>query len=163
MSPAWVLGFAAAGSLLVWIAFVASATLTTRAAQPEPISAALELGGDEPPAIVNFLTNGWKSRGEAVPATLVDLAARKVVSFEQSAPDRFQVRLGEGAVQRSDLTAYERQVLEAVDELASGGVVPCEALTTGTEQQSKKWYKRFATSVAKDARRRGLSRPRWGR
>jgi hypothetical protein len=66
-------------------------------------------------------------------------------------------------MQRSDLTAYERQVLEAVDQLASDGVVPCEALTTGTEQQSNKWYKRFATSVVKDARRRGLSRPRWGR
>jgi hypothetical protein len=163
MSTAWVLGFAAGGSLVVWIAFVAAATFVTRAAQPEPLPAALELGGDEPPAIVNFLTNGWRSRGEAVPATLVDLAARKVVSFEQTEPDRFQVRLRPDAMQRSDVTAYERQVLEAVDQLASDGVVPCEALTTGTEQQSNKWYKRFATSVVKDARRRGLSRPRWGR
>ena len=79
MSATWVLGLAAGGSLVVWIAFVAAATFVTRAAQPEPLPAALELGGDEPPAIVNFLTNGWKSRGEAVPATLVDLAARKVV------------------------------------------------------------------------------------
>ena len=163
MSTAWQLGLATAASLAVWITTVAVAAFATRAHNPEAQPAALELGGDEPPAVVNLLTNGWKVRGEAVPATLVDLGARKVVSFEQTAPDRFQVRVAAGAMQRTDLTAYEHQVLKAVDELASDGVVPCEALTTGTEDQSDRWYKRFNASVAKDARRRELSRPRWGR
>jgi hypothetical protein len=153
---------AASASLAAWIALVAFAAFATRARDPEAQPAALELGGDEPPAVVNLLTNGWKVRGEAVPATLVDLAARKVVSFEQTEPDRFQVRVtNDGAA--AALADYERQVLDAVTELASNGVVPCEALTTGTEQQSRRWYARFNGRVTRDARQRGLSRPRWGR
>jgi hypothetical protein len=153
---------AASLSLAAWIVLLTLAAIATRARDPEAQPAALELGGEEPPAVANLLTNGWKVRGEAVPATLVDLAARKVVSFEQTAPDRFQVRVATGAAS-TDLADYERQVLEAVSELASNGVVPCEALTTGTEQQSRRWYARFYGRVTHDARQRGLSRPRWGR
>jgi hypothetical protein len=153
---------AAGASLAAWIAVVALAAFATRARDPEAQPAALELGGDEPPAIVNLLTNGWKVRGEAVPATLVDLAARKVVSFEQTDTDRFQVRIANDASD-ADLMDYERQVLDAVSELASNGVVPCEALSTGTEQQSRRWYARFNGRVTRDARNRGLSRARWGR
>jgi hypothetical protein len=54
-------------------------------------------------------------------------------------------------------------VLDHVRRLAVDGVVPCEALTTGPEEQSRGWWKAFAKEVTADARRRGLSRPRWGR
>src|SRR5205807_4071964 len=65
--------------------------------------------------------------------------------------------------QAPGLTPYEKQVYEHVRGLASGGVVPCEALTTGPQDESSRWWKRFRTSVSTDARDRGLSRPRWAR
>ncbi|MGH9266368.1 MAG: hypothetical protein ACRD1D_16915, partial [Acidimicrobiales bacterium] len=38
-----------------------------------------------------------------------------------------------------------------------------EALTTGPENDSKAWWKRFEGAVVDDARERGLTRPRWSR
>jgi hypothetical protein len=96
-----------------------------------------------------------------VPATLIDLAARKVVGFERTGPDAFVVRVPDR--QPAELTPYEKQVYDHVRGLASGGIVPCEALTTGPQDESSRWWKRFRTSVSTDARERGLSRPRWAR
>ncbi|MGH9184368.1 MAG: DUF2207 family protein [Acidimicrobiales bacterium] len=130
---------------------------------PDPGPAGLELGGDEPPAVVNLLANGWKLRPEALPATLVDLAARGLLAFEPAGGERFVVRLlgaGDGSVV---LATYERQVLNHVHGLASNGLVPCEALTTGPENESKSWRRSFERAVISDARARGLSQPRWGR
>ncbi len=46
---------------------------------------------------------------------------------------------------------------------SADGTVPCEALTTGPEDDSEAWWKRFQASVVEDARDRGLSRGRWSR
>jgi hypothetical protein len=63
---------------------------------------------------------------------------------------------------REQLTADEEQVLEHVRSIApADGIVPVAALTTGPEDESKRWWKRFQQSVRNDARERGLSRPRW--
>ena len=43
----------------------------------EPTSSGLEVGGDESPAIVGALTNGWRFDRSAAAATLIDLAARR--------------------------------------------------------------------------------------
>src|SRR5207248_690675 len=106
-------------------------------------------GGSESPAVAGFLVNRWEVGREAVPATLLDLAARGAVAIDQIAPDRFVCRLK--AAVPDDLTPYERQVLDHVRGLASGGVVPCEALTTGPEEQSKGWWGRFQKAVTADA------------
>ena len=119
----------------------------------------MELGGDEPPAVVNLITNGWAVGQEAVPATLLDLAARKVVAIERAGPDRYVVRVPPS--RPTGLTSYEQQVDDHVRGLESDGIVPCEALTTGPQGESKQWWKRFRTAVSDDARSRGLSRKRW--
>ena len=84
-----------------------------------------------------------------------------MVGFEHVGPDQFAVRVPDR--RPGGLTSYESQVYDHVHGLASGGVVPCEALTTGPENESKQWWKRFRTAVSEDARERGLSRPRWAR
>jgi hypothetical protein len=157
------LAAAAVVALAAWAILVAALAVATRARPPEPRPAGLEPGGEEPPAVVALLCNGWRLGGEAVPATLVDLAARKVVRFERTGPDRFEVHLTGTAAATDALAPYERQVLDHVRGLAEGGVVPCEALTTGPQDQSRRWLARFQRAVVDDARARGASRPRWSR
>src|SRR5206468_7840809 len=58
---------------------------------------------------------------------------------------------------------YEQTVLRHVRSLAVDGVVPCEALTTGTDEEAGAWRKAFDKAVVADARRRGLIQRRWSR
>src|SRR5215212_6820528 len=156
-------GIAAGVALAAWLVLLGLFAVATRARTPDPGPAALDLPGDEPPAVVAMLTDGWEVGREAVPATLIDLAARKVLAIEGVGPDRFILRLRPNA-STAGLTDYEHQVLSHVGELASAdGTVRCEALTTGPENDSNAWWKRFQASVVKDARDRGLSRGRWSK
>ena len=147
--------FAAVASCLVWLAAAGMLYLSRRPAEPFAGPTTLELSS-EPPAVANFLVHGFRVTHEAVPATLIDLAARNVVDVEWRGPAVFYVRLRR-AVDAS-LTAYERRVLEHLQEIASDGVVPAQALTTGPAAESKKWWRRFEGEVIADAQRRGLSR-----
>jgi hypothetical protein len=66
---------------------------------------------------------------DAIPATLLDLAARDYVDLDQYGPERTVCR-----VRRTDtsgLQPYERMVLEHVAGLAVEGIVLADALTTG--------------------------------
>ncbi len=92
----------------------------------------LELG-PEPPALANFLVHDFRVTAEAVPATVIDLAARNLVDIEQRGPGVFYVRVRPPG--EHGLTAYERLVLGLLVERASDGVVPAEALTTGPERR----------------------------
>jgi hypothetical protein len=156
-------GIAAGVALAAWLVLLGLFAVATRARKPDAGPEALELPGDEPPAVVAMLTDGWAVGHEAVPATLIDLAARKIVAIEGAGLDRFVVRLRPSA-STAGLTDYEQQVLRHVQNLASpDGTVPSEALTTGPEDDSAAWWKRFQASVVDDARSRGLSRSRWSK
>jgi MYXO-CTERM domain-containing protein len=126
-----------------------------------PGPATLELG-DEPPALVNLLTGGWRMTEDALSATLLDLAARDMIDLVQSGPQPEQTicRIREPAPPH--LTAYERRVYDRVAGLASGGVVPVAALARGSQAEASRWWKGFRREVIVDAQRRGLSRNRWG-
>ncbi|MGI8809566.1 MAG: DUF2207 family protein [Acidimicrobiales bacterium] len=157
-------GVAAALALAAWLALLTVLAVATRARRPDPGPEALDLPGDEPPAVVNMLVNGWELGREAVPATLLDLAARRRVAIEPAGLDRFVVRLPvtPDVAHWDDLTPYESQVLVHVHQLAGpDGTVAAEALTTGPEDRSDIWWKTFTNSVGKDVRDRGLSRDRW--
>jgi hypothetical protein len=112
--------------------------------------------GPESPAIANFLVHGFRVTDDAVPATLIDLAARNVVDIEERGPGVFYVRLREPDDVR--LTAYEGRVLEHLREHAHAGVVPAGALTTGPQQESARWRRGFVAEVVADGKSRGLSR-----
>ena len=141
----------------LWCLLVYALVLATRTRRPEPQPAGLEMGGPEPPAVVALLCHGWKLGREALPATLVDLAARKVVSFRtvQRATTKYWSRVRNHPIS----PRYEKQVLAHVRSLAHNGVVPCDALTTGPENESNRWFRRFERAVISDARARGCRDP----
>ncbi|CAN5212134.1 hypothetical protein BH20ACT13_BH20ACT13_09340 [soil metagenome] len=150
-----VLMFAAVATSAVWLAAAAVVLVRRRPTEPPVGPRTLDLG-PEPPAVANFLVNDFRVTDDAVPATLIDLAARNVVDVEQRGPGVFYVPLRTGL--EEPLDTYERRVFEHLSARAVTGVVPAEALTTGPGQQSTRWRRRFENEVVSDARRRGLSR-----
>jgi Predicted membrane protein (DUF2207) len=148
----------------LWAALLGALMFATRSREVDPGPSTLDLGGPEPPAVVNLLTGDWRLGHEAVPATLLDLAARRLVAVDQVG-ERTLVRVGPNAERNRERAAalepYERMVLEHVTGQATDGVVPAEALTTGPEDEARGWWRSFRRSVERDARNRGLSRRRW--
>lgn len=156
----WVAAAVAAVAYAVLFAVLAVAT------RPSPAHAGprtLDPPGGEPPAVVGFLANAWGVPRSAVPATLLDLAARGMVEVQHLGPGEFTVRLrgGGGGAAAGPLTAYEKRVLDLVRSLERNGEVPGDALTTGSEDRAEQWWKSFSSEVVADARARGLTRPRW--
>ena len=148
-----------------WFGLLGLLTAFTDPRRVRPGAATLEPQGSEPPAVVNLLTTDWDLGHEAIPATLVDLAARRHLEIDLEGERTF-VRVRPTRTPRADdtLTLYEDMVLGHVHRLArqtSDGRVPAEALTTGPEESARAWWKNFTRRVADDARSRGLSRPRW--
>jgi len=115
--------------------------------------------GQENPAVANLLANGGTVTPDAVPATLLDLAARRVIQIEEPEPHVYSVRIGGGAA--PNLSAYESSVLSLLRTKASGGVVPAAALTTGATNQARSWFRSFAGEVVAEAKAAGLCSPRW--
>jgi hypothetical protein len=150
-----VLAVAAVVSCGLWLVAAGLVYLSRRPAEPTVGPRTLDLG-PEPPAVANFLVNDFRVTDEAIPATLIDIAARNVVDVEQRGPGVFYVRLR--AATAETLTAYESRVLDHLRKRAHGDVVPAEALTTGPAGESERWRRRFANEVVADAQARGLSR-----
>ena len=143
----------AAGAL--WIAAAAFLYVSRHPLEPAVGPRTLELGS-EPPAVANFLVHDFKVTDGAVAATVIDLAARRIVEVEQRGPGVFYLRLRADPV--GPLTAYERRVLEHLRSHAAHGVVPAEALTTGQAEESNAWHRAFRREVVADAQARGLAR-----
>ncbi len=136
-----------------WLIAVIAVVVARTPARPPVGTRTLELG-PEPPAVANFLVHDFTVTADAVPATVIDLAARNVIEIEQRGPDVFYVRLRPSEV---PLTPYERRVLDQLQRQARDGVVPAAALTTGPEAESKRWRRSFDSEVVADAQARGLS------
>ena len=167
-----VLWLVAAAAAVVWAALLGVFAFATRCRDVEPGATTMDLGGPESPAVVNLLTSEWRLGHEAVPATLLDLAARRLVSIEQVGEQTLvRVRSEPAAARHQDrprqgveaLEPYERMVLDHVTHHATDGVVPAEALTTGPEDEARGWWRTFRRSVEREARQRRLSRWRWSR
>ena len=150
-----VLAVAALAAGALWLLAAAVVFVRRRPAEPPVGARTLELG-PEPPAVANFLVNDFRVTADSVAATLIDLAARNVVDVEQRGPGVFYVRLRSAPAEQ--LTTYEQRVLDHLRARAVDGVVPAEALTTGPDQESARWKRRFVNEVVSDAQRRGLSR-----
>jgi hypothetical protein len=117
--------------------------------------------GDEPPAVANLLANRCQVTHAAAAATLLDLAARGHLEVFEVGPDRYVVRVRTTTASET-LTPYEEQVLGLVEARATGGSAPLEAIQLG-DAEAAGWHTRFAKSVVRDARARGLLRGRWSR
>jgi len=107
----WLIAGVLAAAWLAVLALLA-AVRDPRRVRPGP--AALELQGPESPAVVNLLTTDWDLGHEAVPATLVALAAKRRIEIEMVGDDTFvrvrRLAAGDGA----SLTGYEGMVLDHV-------------------------------------------------
>lgn len=94
---------------------------------------------------------------DAIPATLLDLAARGALDVGNNDDETFVTVLGG----LDDVLPHEQRVLAHVRSLARSGRVPAAALTTGPGDSSRRWWTRFRKEVVTEAQRRGLCRPVW--
>lgn len=151
---------AASAATIVWLVAVGAIRALRQPREPPELEPSLELG-PEPPALAGFLAGNFRVARDAVPATLLDLCARKLAEINRVDVDKYECRI-EGASPEG-LTPYERRVLEHLRERARDGVVPTQALTTGPGDESSWWWRAFVREVVDDAQRRGLSRDLWSR
>jgi hypothetical protein len=146
-----------AGAIVAWLAVVAFVWVVRFPRRPRAGKETTDLG-PETPALANLVTHRFEPTPDAVPATLVDLAARGVVEIEDRGIGRYFCRVGEHP---GTLTPYETMLFDHLRRVASGGVVPAEALTTGPQDRSRGWWKQFRNEVVVDAQARGLSLDLW--
>jgi hypothetical protein len=161
VDPRVVEGGLVAASLALDAGLLGLMLLFTRPRRPRAQPATQDLG-PEPPAVVSLLVGGWDLSEDAAESTLIDLGARKLLEFRQPANDARQTTIHLTGTAPGDLTPYERRVYKRVSALAVGGVVPLPALTFRDPGEAKNWTKGLRAEVIADARRRGLSRRRFG-
>ena len=77
-----------------------------------------------------MLASGFKVTPDAVPATLLDLAARRIVEIERVDVEKYQCRL-RGTGDGGPSTPYEGRVLELLRERSHDGVVPAQGADDG--------------------------------
>ena len=151
----------------------AAAVLTRRRPKAIPAGASTSTLGDESPAVANLLTSLHVTRdaptGEAVAATVVDLASRGFVVIERASdqhcvlwpvsPAEREKRASEGGVGgRNALTRYEQQVLDLVSGRAHVDArIPLAAITLGEPKQADRWRRTFRRAVITEAQGRGLT------
>jgi hypothetical protein len=148
----------AAVGVAAWFLLLGLVAVATRAPSPRPGPPTGQLR-PESPAVVDLVTGNWRLCEEAAAATLLDLAARRVLSVEEIGPELSLIRLGRGPAP-SDLNRYERMVYDHVRVLARDGVVATGALAEGARHLGS-WWKGFRKAVIAETRERGLSRLRW--
>jgi hypothetical protein len=141
----------------VWAGVLMVLAGLTTVPDVEPLSSGLEVGGDETPAVVGALTNGWRFDRSAATATLIDLAARGVLLFDQIGLDQFTVAVAPAS---TNLTPYEANVVQVVRDSGHGQPVLLAALTL-PDATDTAWFDDFDRAVRDELRASGLSRPRW--
>jgi hypothetical protein len=150
---------AAAAVGVAWLMLLGALTAWRRPGRIEPGPAGQELPPVSP-AVAGLLCDDFEVPAELPPATLLDLAARRVVRLEEVAPGKAICRLRRTAGDEP-LAPYERRVLDEVARKAVDGVVPTDALTTGTEDASRGWHRAYDKEIIDDAQARRLTKDRW--
>jgi hypothetical protein len=136
------------------------AVLRSRRLTPiEPGRASIELR-PEPPAVVDLLTGGFEVEDDAVPATVVHLAARRWFTIEDYGDDTV-IRTRATRPAGDTLRPYEQRVLDHIEHHAIDTVVPTRVLTIGPDGVSDRWFRGFARDVTHHAQQLGLCVDRW--
>jgi hypothetical protein len=147
-------------SLALWLIAFGYRWLRTRPDLPAAGPEMSEIPAQpESPAVVNFLVNCWRGTPSGIAATVVDLAARRVLGLDLVGAGGTVVRLRDTPAKGS-LTPYEERVYDLVASRATGGSAPIEAITLD-ENSAEGWTKRFQRAVIDEAREKGLARKRW--
>ena len=154
---------AAVAAGLLWLAVIGIAAAARRAPRVRAGAETQEFP-PESPALAGLLCEDFTPVAEAGPATLLDLAARRHLTIEEVQPGRTLLRVPNRTLGGADdLEPYERRILDEVRDRALDGVMPADALTTGTSDVSKGWHRALAREVVDDAHERGLTYNRWPR
>jgi hypothetical protein len=125
-----------------------------RPVQPGPPTMDL---GPEPPAVVNLLVHRGDLTEDAAEATLLDLAARRILELRGLGPDPRQTTVHVRVPAPRDLLPYERMVFDRVTGRAVDGVVPLTALAFADRSEARRWMRALRAAVATDAKQRGLT------
>ena len=155
-----VVGFVALGLAVGGIVAMLALWQSTAPKRVRPGPPNMDLG-DETPALVDLLTGGFDVDDDAVPATVVDLAARRYIDIDELGGEvTLRVRRAT-APSRDDLTAYERRVLTHIEQKATGDRTPAAVMTIGPEGVSERWFKSFTREVNKHGQSLGLCHRRF--
>lgn len=149
----------AGGAAILWAMIFAWRWFATFPYQPAPGPTTSDTG-DEPPAIVNLLVHRCALTRAAIPATVLDLAARGALAVEQYGR-QVVVRVREHRIQGMALAAYEGHLLDHIRRHATGGSAPIEALGFDSPDEANRFWDRFRKAVVAEARQRRLVRNRW--
>jgi hypothetical protein len=152
------LALAAAAAALVWLGLFVVVILAKRPPRVRAKDTGMELP-DEPPAVAGLLANDFVVTGESAPAVVLDLADRRVLDIDEVQPGNTVARVK--SERDEDLAPYEHRVLRVLKDKAIDGLIPAAAMTTGPEEQSKRWQCALGREIVADAQARGLTRNRW--
>jgi len=155
-------GFALAGIgvlLIGWYLVVLAMHLVTRPRDLRPGPPTPDLGG-EPPAVVNLLVTRCELTAEAADATLLDLAARRILEVFQPGEDPAGLLVRVRVTRPEGLNPYERRVFDRVAAIAGDRFAPLAEITRRYADGGPRWFKHLRTEVIADAAARGLVRVR---
>jgi hypothetical protein len=148
-----------AGTLAVWYLVILAYTLANR---PRPLVAGpptMNLG-PQPPALVNMLITRGRPTPAAADATLLDLAARRILELHQPGPDPAALLIRVRDRNPAGLTSYERRVFDRFAGAAGDRMVPLAKITGRYADGGPNWLRQFYAEVARDGQERGLLRRR---
>ena len=155
-----VVGLVALGLAVGGIVAMVALWQSTAPKRVRPGRPSMDLG-DETPALVDLLTGGFDVDDDAVPATVVDLAARRYIEIDELGGEVTLRIRGASAPSRDDLTAYEQRVLNHIEQHAIGDRTPAAVLTIGPEGVSERWFTSFTREVNKHGQSLGLCHRRF--
>lgn len=145
----------AAGVLVAWYVTTLLLALAARPKALVPGPPTMELG-PEPPAVVNLLVNLGQLTPAAVDATLLDLAARRILELHQPGSDPADLLVRVRVPNPNGLTSYERQVFDRVASGAGNRLVPLAEVTQRYAEGGPNWFGQLRARVLEDAQHRGL-------
>lgn len=107
--------------------------------------------------MVNLLTHGLRAPA-AASATLLDLAASRLVEVIEVGEGRGNTLVRLRKVSDEGLTPYEERVLSRLRRFGPDTAVPVAELTTRYAEGNYRWHQRLSHEVRVDAHKRGLTR-----
>jgi hypothetical protein len=152
------LALGGAAAFAAWLAVAALAAFITR---PRAASASAATGdfGPESPALAGFAADRWEVTPRLASATLLDLAARRVVDLEQITPDQVLCRYRDLKAGRTEFARHEQLILDLIRRRMSAD----HTVATSELWVDGNWMNRFGKAVVAQGKELGLIRPRWSR
>jgi hypothetical protein len=110
--------------------------------------------------VVNLLVTRCDLTADAADATLLDLAARRILEVFQPGDDPADLLVRVRVARPDGLNPYERRVFDRVAAIAGDRIAPLAEITRQYADGGPRWFKHLRTEVIADAAARGLVRVR---